>query len=69
MDERNDMTVHTIGGDKVYCRAADSEIDLSPRLCANCPLCGGEKGECVYDDADGSVFPGFIGNGVVGGGS
>ena len=63
MDERNGMTVHTVGGDKVYCRAADSEIGLSPRLCANCPLCGGETGECVYDDTDGSVFPGFIGNG------
>ena len=63
MDERNDMTVHMVGGDKVYCRAADSEIGLSPRLCANCPLCGGETGECVYDDADESVFPGFIGNG------
>ena len=63
MDERNGMTVHTVGGDKVYCRAADSEIGLSPRLCANCPLCGGEAGECVYDDADESVFPGFIGNG------
>ena len=63
MDRKNGMTVHTVGGDRSYCRAADSEIGASPRLCANCPLCGGETGECVYDDADNSVFPGFIGNG------
>ena len=63
MDMMNGMTVHTVEGERIHCRAADAEIDLNPRLCANCPLCGGETGECVYDDADDSVFPGFIGNG------
>lgn len=62
-ESENGPKVHNVSGDRVFCRALNSDIGMDPRFCANCPLCGGDTGVCVYDDDDHSEFPGFVGNG------
>lgn len=58
------MTVHGRTGcgsptESMYCRAVDADIPVGGRLCANCPLCGGNQGDCVYTE-NGKAFPDFV---------
>lgn len=42
-----------------HCRAVRSEITITDRMCAGCPLCAGRRGCCSYAE-DGDLFPSFI---------